>query len=536
MAVHRHAAPLLTSRGVVWYRGGVAVPDLKQLSGQLFEVARHHLPTYTFAVHDTDQPELYQGKAMAAAHHLRMMEALMRPELGNTLIIMPRGAGKTSVVQAWVEWLIGRASISGDKDWAKRIRILYLSHAAHRAYTVSLAIMQTIQHNPRFRAIFPNVKPSTEKWSQEEWRLAGNEGEQHANFVAGGINSPPLGGRFDYVLLDDIADKENMKTEFQRQDVVTTISDTIRPMLAPWTRFVMSCTRWHWDDPAAWAEARNWHEIYQKALVQDEEGNWQSYWPDRFSAKFLLKLREDDPAAFARQFQNEVAPEEGLAFERWWFQRRFDLLPSDELLRFESWDLASTQGRRSSHSVGIAMVVMRACPMCAGEPWHIFIPHMFRGQLPYGYLKPAMKDVYQLMGGYSTNHWITVEKKNVGEALAGEGLGEGYPIHFRGAVGEGQAAGLKDKNIMDVTEICRQGRVHLPSDMFLARQGASRSWMADFEKGLFSWEPGGPTDDVVSAFVQGVLEVEEYRRNYSKLFQEPRRLRYAPNDAYRAYA
>ena len=511
----------------------------------LIEQARRSFPVYMTITHKTDMAGQHAGLALPAAHHLEMMKLLTAPD-----------AGKEPVP---------------DKEWAKRIRFIYLSHAATKAYQVSLAIKQTIEENLVYQAIFPQVKPDPKKWSEPEWRLKGNTGGAHANFTAGGIDSPPLGGRGDRIVLDDVGDEENMRTKTQREKVRHTLNFTVKPMFVPeqgrdahnvvivmprgaakttivqgfieWSigraslgypvshGFTVAATRWAWDDAVDWAiEEQGWEYIIRKAIVTDGEGNEHSYWPERFDLAYLQKERQLDPRSFAQQYQNEVAPEEGLTFERWWFQRRFDALPSDIALRFEAWDLASSRGRKSDYSVGLAFVVARACPMCQGAPYHAFIPHMFRGKLTYGYLKPAMRDVYDLMGGYSSDHYIVVEKKSSGEALEGEGLHESavparesryYPMHFRSALGEGQALGMRDEYLRVVADLCRQGRVHLPSDEFLRQRSQGGDWMPDFEQELFSF-PEGNKDDIVFALAHGVLEMEERMREHQRLLMRPR--------------
>ena len=507
------------------------MPDKPLLSDAVLGVARERsargFAAYMVLVHKTDMVERSGGWAEPFEHHYRMIEALLDESLGNLAIVAPRDSAKTSIAQYYMEWMIGLASLSDDPDWAERIRILYLRHAEEKAMEVSLAIMRTIEGNAMYQALFPKVKPDDKKWSQSAWWVKGNTGKD-GTFTTGGIASPPLGGRFDIGLFDDVSYPANVATEGERQKFRTTMNRVVMPMGGRTeSRSIMLATRWHFEDGVHWAEDHGWHILTMKALSQDEDGNYVSYCPERYPVERLLAMREADPRDFSLQYQNEVTPEEGLTFERWWFQRRFDLLPSDIASRFESWDLAATAGKKSDYSVGIAMVVALSCPLCQGAPFHIFVPHMFRAKLGYGYLKMAMRDVYQMMGGYSADHYIVVEKKSVGEALAGEGLVEGtaaYPIHFRGPFkSEGRAASSELKNIADVAEVCRQGRVHLPSDEFLARKTGSREWLSEFERFLFSYAPEDKhTDDVVTAFVQGVLEVEEKRVRYQRLLRQPR--------------
>ena len=519
----------------------------------LIELSRISFPQYMATVHKTDMPGVDDGTALPAAHHLEMMYLLARPD--------------------------ERTQPTPDKDWAKRTRFIWLSHAATKAYQVSLAIKQTIEDNAVYQVIFPAVKPDPKKWSEPEWRLKGNSGGAHANFIAGGIDSPPLGGRGDKIILDDICDEENMRTAGQRDKVRSTLNKTVKPMFVPvagrkahnvvivlprgaakttivqgfieWCigraslgypvshGFIMAATRWAWEDAVQWAvEEQGWESIMRKAiqLEEYEEGGEVktrevSYWPERFSLEYLQEERRKDPRSFAQQYQNEVAPEEGLVFEKLWFTKRYDYFPGDFIWRYESWDLAQTNNKKSDWSVGLPFNIALQCPLCPGQFWHYFIgPTMFRGKREYGSLKMAMKQVYDLLGGYSNNHYMLIEKKNAGESLAGEGLGLGYQLKFVGAMGEGRGGPQKrEADLRDILEVCRQGRVHFPQDEYLKRTHEKRDsqpddWLSTLERALYSFDGSfeGHTDDIVITILQGIIEGEWRRQQHQKLIQAPR--------------
>ena len=515
------------------------MPKLSPTDQAAIEVARLSFPVYMAIVHETDMPWHDSGKALPAAHHMEMMRALT-DQKANTLILEPRGAAKTAIIQGFIEWSFGRASISGDKDWAKRYRVLHLSHAATQSFTVSLAIMETITDNATYQAIFPDVKPHPKKWSEPEWRLKGNTGSSHANFKAGGIESPPLGGRFDLIILDDIADMENMATDAARDKIRLTLNRTVSKMLPPWGRFIMPCTRWDYDDPAQWAMDRGWTTITQKAIVLDEDGNEHSFWPERFPLTdaeaiemqerlnldkvpdSLHKQRREDPRGFAQQMQNEVTPEEGLVFNRAWFSNRFSYLVAEAIWRIESWDLAQTAKRKSDWSVGLHTDIVPTCPICPNGYWHYFLPHMFRAKQEYGLLKSSIKTVYDLMGGLSNNHYAVIEKKSAGDSLAGEGLW-GVNLDFMGALGDGRGGPEKrEANLRDVLEVCRQGRVHFPTDDYLRR--THEDWLPELESALYSWDgdAAGHTDDIVIAFVQAIVWGELRKQEHQRMIAQPR--------------
>ena len=489
------------------------------------QAARASFPIYCSLVHTTDRGD----PAEFADHHYTMADGMTDPEHPKVLIIMPRDSAKTTLVQWWLEWTLGRASLTGNKNWANQIRIIYIRHAATKAFDISNAIKDTIEANQVFRLVFPSVLPHANKWSQEAWKVKGNAAKD-PTFVAAGIDSPPLGSRGDIIVLDDIADEKNMATKPQRQKVRDTLDNSIKYMLTPGGQITMICTRWAYDDPAAWAMERGYYKIEQKALTQDNKGEWVSWWPERKSVEELLQEREEDPRSFAKQRQNEVTPEEGLVFEKMWFTRRYDFFPAEFVWRYESWDLAQTTNKKSDWSVGLPFNIAKNCPLCPGGYWHYFIgPTMFRGKREYGSLKMAMKQVYDLLGGPSNNHYMLIEKKNAGESIAGEGLGPHYNLKFVGARGEGRGGPAKrEADLRDILEICRRGDVHFPTDEYLRRtherrDGQDADWLETLERALYSFDGSfeGHTDDVVITVLQGLIEGDWRKREQQKMIARP---------------
>lgn len=492
-------------------------PDQKAL----FEAARASFPIFCALVHKTDTG----APAEFADHHYTMSQALCDESIRKVLIVMPRDSAKTTIVQWWLEWDLGRASLRGQKNWANQYRVIYIRHAATKAFEISNAIKDTIEFNEFYRQIFPGVLPHKTKWSQEAWKVQGNTSKD-PNFTAAGIDSPPLGSRGDRIVLDDIADEKNMATAPQRQKVRDTLDNSVKYMLTPNGWMGQICTRWHENDPADWAMQRGFTVITQQALITEEDGTLRSWWPERYSVEDLLKEKEEDPRSFARQRQNLVFPEEGLVFEKLWFTNRYDFLP-EAWWRYESWDLAQTTSKKSDWSVGLPFNITPQCPICPNGYWHYFLgPTMFRGKREYGSLKMAIRDVYNMLGGRSNNHFILIEKKNAGESLAGEGLlgTDGYPLplDFTGALGEGRGGPLKrEADLRDVLEVCRQGRVHLPSDEYLKR--THESWVETFEPALYSFDGTfeSHTDDMVIAFLQGIIKGEWRKQQHTKMLSAP---------------
>lgn len=470
------------------------------------QLARASFSVFLGLVHSTDMPAIWDGKAVPAVHHQEMIKALVDDSLGHTLIVTPRGSGKTTLVQAWLEWQLGRASLSGNKEWANDFRVIYFSNTAHQAYRVSNAIKATIESNRIYQAIFPGIQPHKDKWSQEEWKVKGNT-IKDSNFQALGVGGPALGSRALIIVFDDICDQENMATSYQRAQLIGSedgsqpgwLDLTAVPILVPWGRMIQLCTRWAWNDGAAWAERAGWHKVYIKALTTDEETDEeQSYWEERFSTQWLKDLRGRKPRAFARSYQNEVTPEEGQTFLRDWFPR-YDELPVDVGCRPTSWDTAAGQGRNRSYSAGWSA--------CVTPDFHIYLKHLTRGQVLYPYLRRA---VWMLAQREHATH-VIIEKKSSGHQLVDEFVIMRAKGELPWQLVEWQPAGQKGSPTRfryneEITEFCEEGRVHLPSETFMRRQGGE-NWLPTAEEEIFSY-PDSQQDDIVDALCQLIYWVK----------------------------
>ncbi len=466
----------------------------------LLEMARKHFQVYMAVVHMTDAPDIFDGHALAADHHKQMIDMLLSDER-EILMICPRGASKTTLIAGWEEWRLGRASESG-KHWQDRIRILYVTAAASQAYKVSNAMRATIEGNETFKAIFPKVKPHPNKWGEEEWKVKGNT-IKDSNFQAVGIDGAALGSRADEIILDDVGDEKNMGTSYQRQVIRDRLDNTIMPILVPGGRVIMLCTRWAWDDAADWAEnQQGFKPLLIKALREDDEGNKSSYWPERFPVKWLLNKQAKNPKSFARQYQNEVVPDEGLIFTRDWFEPRFDYLPSEVRWRLCSWDTAAGQGRNRSYSAGWSALVT--------PDFHVYLFRLTRGQVPYPYLREAIKH----QANEDKANFVIIEKKSSGHQVIQEYALESHPwkvIEWQPFGQRGSPTRLEANE--KISAMCQTGMVHLPSEYFMRKMGAS--WLPDAEKEIFSY-PDGESDDIVDAMCQLLYWVQEQRHAWER--------------------
>lgn len=483
------------------------MPTKAEETAFFVNAARRSFFAYMAFVHETDMDDAYEGAAVPAPHHMQMLEILTDESLKHAVILAPRDAAKTTLVQGYLEWKLGRASRSGDKRWANRFRALYVSATAAQAYRVSNGIRETILSNPNFQATFPEIKPHKRKFGEEEWKIQGNT-IKDANFTAMGMDGPSVGTRANIVILDDISDPNNTGSQLQRLRVHDRLTEVISPIseFVPNSRVIMVATRWHWEDGVAWAQKRNWKVLKIQAIQQDEEGNDISYWPARVPLETLYELRKAGPKSFARQYQNDVIPEEGLVFERAWFKERFTLLPGpdEKLLEINSWDTAAGQGRNRSWSAGWAIRVTK--------DFHCYFHQLSRAQVAYTYLKMGIKAL--AIDTHADK--VIIEKKSSGHAVLDEFA---LDPEMRHKIIEWQPFGQKGSPSRQsaneaIAALGEQGRIHLPSDMFLRKTGAD--WMPIVEQELFSY-PEGESDDIVDAMCQALYYVRGLQINHEKL-------------------
>lgn len=322
-----------------------------------WEHERDSLASFIPAVYLTDAG----APAIPPAHLRRIIEVLEDDSLGDTVIIAPPGSIKTNTLIAACAWWLGRDPTQ---------HIGFFSNTDRQAYRRSVAVRDTITRNGKYAAIFPELLPDRGKgWAEYEWFVQRPDvGDKDASFMAAGVGSAIQGSRLDRGLLDDIADKKNMATELQREKVIEWLRDQVMTRRSPHSRFVMICTRWHESDPASWAISQGWRVIHLPALVRQEDGGYQSYWPSRWPLNrlacaddrhgladplWVATEEQDKPPcwverdedgrivrqgncwkmlmgsrAFALTFQGDVSPEEGAMFrrEKW---RRYQVLPAE---------------------------------------------------------------------------------------------------------------------------------------------------------------------------------------------------------------
>lgn len=299
----------------------------------ILEAARVDLASYIGALQKTDE-----GKPAIPPQHLaeQIIPALMDDSLGHTIIIAPPSSAKTDTMISAITWWLGR-------NPNKHIGLMCAN--APIAKKRSKAIRDTIEKNPLYREIFPNALPDIEKgWTDVEWYLQReNPGDKNPSMSAAGATGTIIGSRFDYGILDDIANRENMNTPFLQEKMREWLQETFMTRLSSQSgRAIMICTRWAEGDPAGWALERDWTPIIIRALDTKGRSYWPQIWPreklscetEEHPKRQCCKRKEAGAKGWVQQYMGEVADESSARIKRGYWQ--YFRQQGDEFYRLES--------------------------------------------------------------------------------------------------------------------------------------------------------------------------------------------------------
>lgn len=249
-----------------------------------------------------------------------------------SLILGPRGFGKSSICTiAYALWKVVR-----DPD----IRILVVSNTFEQSIAFLREIKGHIETDPVFRSLFGDLMG--EKWTDSEIVLSTRKRiAKEGTVTALGVFGPLTGRHYDLIIVDDIVDFENSRTEGQRKKLWQWFFTTLMPMLEPEGQIHILGTRYHFLDLYGWLMENGYRDSHLVSRALSKDG--LSLWEEKFPRRLLLKKKEEaGTPIFNCQYQNDVeAMREGSIFKYEWL-RFYDVVPED-LKIYVGVDLAISQ-------------------------------------------------------------------------------------------------------------------------------------------------------------------------------------------------
>ena len=196
-------------------------PTADQIDGLLAASARH---SDLRAV--CDFGKLVFGVDFAPHHKQWIKEILANKRV---VLVAPPESAKTTVMIVLVAWWIGK------RPWTTN---LICSAGENLSQAIAKRIADTIEFNPKWKLVFPNVEPAKDRgWSRDGYEVVDKTRSDWAMLVAtkkdptlaaGGVGSSSVNGRrvTGIGVGDDLHDRESKSSDLICKQVVDFVKDT----------------------------------------------------------------------------------------------------------------------------------------------------------------------------------------------------------------------------------------------------------------------------------------------------------------------
>lgn len=253
------------------------------------------------------------------------------------VLLAPRGHGKTSIVGSYILWRIVRD---------RSIRALIVTINQDKANSMMTFVQENLERNQVLKRIFGEFKGNSE-WSRTEIRVKQSEGfripHTEPTLKVLGVGSRIISSHYDLIVLDDITDDDNSRTEMRRRNLESWYDGPLVGTFLGDTSIINIGTRWHEDDIHTYLMNKKGFKTFRyKALLKepDENGNgakvlWPEArpWDEKMAKEYSLPedtlnlkfIREHQGELyFSMQYQNEIISSSISKFKQEWIDASID--------------------------------------------------------------------------------------------------------------------------------------------------------------------------------------------------------------------
>lgn len=422
------------------------------------------------------------------AHHLAIVEALHRVELGEVsrlMIFLPPRHGKSELVsRKFPAWYIGRNS---DRQ------IISASYNSDLATEFGRDVRNTIA-DPLYQNIF-KVTLAADSKAADRW-LTNNGG----SYLAAGVGSGITGRGAHLGIIDDpFKDRKEAESKTIREAVWNWYTSTFYTRLMPGAAIILCQTRWHEDDLAGrllkeqTRGGEQWEIINLPALAEGGDllgrSEGEALWPAWYPKETLLQIQNTiGTYDWLSLYQQRPTSEKGNIFKRSWW-RYYRELPQQFDLKIQSWDTAFKDREENDYCV---CQTWGALSKRQGELFPgFYLVNVAKKRMTY----PEMKRAAVMEYSKHLPELVLVEDKASGQSLI-QDLQEETTIPLL------PVAVDRDKiaRAHAVTSLIEGGRVYLPE---------WAQWLDDY-LGEMSSFPKGEFDDGVDATTQALNYLRDH--------------------------
>jgi hypothetical protein len=203
-----------------------------------------------------------------------------------------------------------------------------ISSTAQQAEKILRQIRTEIETNERIREVFPNLVPSTrpaDPWHSNQITVQRKTRSKDPSLQVMGLFGPLVGSRLDFIVLDDVLDFENTRTEEQRKKAIEWVDTTVITRMTQRARLMAIGTPWHPDDLLHDLEKRPGFASRRYSAVRNPDDNpkrWEPIWPQQWPLDRLLDRRAITvEGVFVRKYLCRVRIDSSSRFKQVWLDR-----------------------------------------------------------------------------------------------------------------------------------------------------------------------------------------------------------------------
>lgn len=288
--------------------------------------------------------------------HKEMCNFVSDEQNKKKLLLIPRGHLKTKLIT--IGYSLQRIALD------HKVRGLIYSATWQMAVDIQTAIQKGMQ-GEKFIELYGDLYSNAKEWSQDRTRLSVNE-TREPTLTAAGIENNLVGGHYDFIIMDDVVNRDNIATTDQILKVKNRYKDSL-DLLEPNGQLIVIGTRWDDSDLYGWimdpdSGLKDSYNIMVKRAYEGDLLTGEGFTPlwNKFTREELtIRLKEEGWAHFSAQYLNDPVPEEDALFKRSWFSyyEGIDQLKGKILNKFLTIDPAISEAKYADYTAFVVVGV-----------------------------------------------------------------------------------------------------------------------------------------------------------------------------------
>jgi len=241
----------------------------------------------------------------------------------NALVLLPRGHGKSKMLQGYITWLI-----VNDPN----LRVILASESDKKAMVFLRSIRNTIEYNPIIKKYYGSLKGIP--WSDHEIELSSRtEHHTEPTLMSVGSGSGQITGLHStHLYLDDLVSFASARSQSQREKDLDWYKTSLMPVPLANSKIGVLGTRYHPSDLYQFLIDDLKYSVLKMPAIDPETGKGLCEW--LYPLKKLEQKREElGSIIWNLQYMNDVSLlQEGNIFKYEFFKFYDSLLKKDEII------------------------------------------------------------------------------------------------------------------------------------------------------------------------------------------------------------